>query len=737
MQKHVLMFLCGTIATSVATAATAEESKGLETIVVTAQRRVERLQDVPMAIAVVSGATMEKSGALGVHDVSLVAPGVQINFNGLNTMATVRGVGSASNGITAENNVALYIDGLYQSDSIAVNADLPNIENVQVLKGPQGTLYGRNATGGAILVTTKAPSKTWTGLVGAGYAEFNEKTFSGYLSGPINDRVRFALAAYSRTGDGYLKFSDPVTGGPTDRNVAPNRYQNAQLKFEADLADNLTATLGYRFALTDDARSAQFTPFAHVSPTLPAPPARSTSPDLKSNNDPNKTLDFAHELSLNLVWRTSIGELTSTSGYLREKLKGAFDVDGTYAPLTWVSYGYNEETYQSNLNYQITAIKDLALVIGGTYYNDKRTFPYSSLTFINRALFSTVYNLNTRDTYQLYVDGTYNISDALSLTVGGGYSHERTSLTFAQKNGAGVITIPPVKNTTSFKKFTPKASLRYAFDRDTSVYLSYAEGFKAGLWTPNMAPVVPVKQETIKAYELGLKMVRPQFRFDAAGFYYDYTDLQVSAVIPDPTCTLPPTQCTLRQFVTNGPKARIYGIDGQVTLTPAERLNVRLGAAWVHARYRSFTNAVGTGLNAATGLNVNPQTQDFTGLPLQRSPSFSGNIGVDYDLLTSYGDVLFATNVKFTTSYVPSDGSTYGVLASSGLVNKQRYVQEGYVLVNGNITWTDPSGHYSVGAFVRNLTDKKYWITYNSSARGDYGTYAAPRTFGGRVKYMF
>lgn len=736
--RGVLILALAQAVLSQTTVAANAEGSGLEEVIVTAQRRTERLENVPMSVAVVSAETMAKAGAVTLHDLMQVTAGLVMNLNGTNTQPSLRGVSYAASGSFGENNVALYIDGLYQGDAIGINSDFANIADVQVLKGPQGTLYGRNATGGAILINTKAPSKTFTGTAEASYAEYNEKFFGGYVSGPITDYIRYSLAAQSRSGPGYIKYSDPVTGGPTNRSVEPFRQQNVQVKLEADVTDDLTATLGYTYNLSDDGKGLLFTPLAYVAPTVPAPPLRSPSPDLKSQNYKSVALDFAHSVLFKLSWRTGIGTLTSTAGYDNRRLKGAFDFDGTYVNQLYIPYLIPSETYQENLNYQITTIKNLDLVVGGSYYHDRRDVPRS---WVLAGGVNTSYSYNTalKRAYQFYVDGTYHLTDQLSLTAGGGYAHEYSSIYYAFQtpaaNAAGTFSVGPINKATTFKKFSPRASLRYEFMPQTDVYFSYSEGFKAGLWQQSIPPAAPVRQETIKAFELGFKMARPKFRFEAAGFYYDYKDLQVSANVIDPLCQTPPN-CTIRILVVNGPKSHIYGADSQFIWTPVDRLNLRIGGAYVHARFLSFPNASGTGLNAATNTNVAGQVQDWSGQQLPRAPSFTGNVSADYDILTSYGDFLIAANASFTTSYVVGNGSLYGPLAGA-LANKQRYRQGGYALLNTQVTWTDPSGHYSLGVFVRNLTDKKYWLNYQGSAPGDYGTYAPPRVFGGRVKATF
>ena len=187
---------------SVGAEAQSTDATTLNEIVVTAQRRAERIEDVPMSITAILPDAAEARGIRNVQDLGQAVAGVQVNFQGAYTYPSVRGVTSLTTGVGFENNVALYIDGFYQPDAVAVNADFANIESLQVLKGPQGALYGRNATGGALLLSTLKPAKELTGKLDLRYGNFNDATVSGFISGPVNDAIRLSVAGYARRSDG-------------------------------------------------------------------------------------------------------------------------------------------------------------------------------------------------------------------------------------------------------------------------------------------------------------------------------------------------------------------------------------------------------------------------------------------------------------------------------------------------------------------------------------------------------
>jgi iron complex outermembrane receptor protein len=241
---------------------------GLEEVIVTAQRRSERLEDVPASVAAVSGATLERQGTVRFTDFGQSVTGVQIGVTAGFTQPAIRGISTTIAGTGAENNVGMYVDGFYQNSPLSIDQDLANIQSVEVLKGPQGSLYGRNATGGAILVQTLEPGNTTSGKFTAGYGRFNDRDFTGFVTAPlVMDKLAFSLAGNYHKNDGYIKdincFANPSTRAatsPTRRigtygcNTAPYTSESARVKIKWTASDALSFTVGYNFAYNIDAR---------------------------------------------------------------------------------------------------------------------------------------------------------------------------------------------------------------------------------------------------------------------------------------------------------------------------------------------------------------------------------------------------------------------------------------------------------------------------------------------------
>jgi iron complex outermembrane receptor protein len=757
---------------------TSQASAGNE-IVVTAQRRDELLEDVPMTVSVISNETMAASGVNSLRDLANVTTGYQLGQGGAFPQPAIRGVTTLTNG-TFENNVAIYVDGFYQVAPQAINIDLPNVDNIQVLKGPQGTLYGRNATGGAILLNTITPGDTWQGKVELTYARFDDKRASGYVAGPLSDMFGISLAGYIRRSDGYTKLASRTVPGATDGNAAPLEQDSVRAKLKANLTEDFTATLAYNYTHISDARGNMFTPYENVSGLYRLLPGGSTLPtelgtaawDYDARIESNQ-----HEGTLTLELKTGIGTLKSYTGYSEFTPTTSFDFDGSYANTGWNTSTFKQKTWQQAVDFSVDAINNVDLIVGGLYFHDDLNLigtgnasyvvgtpappvtsppPFSSLVLAQQG-----FSDQKKEAWAIYGDLTFHATSELSINVGGRYSAEDQHLSASLNSGTGAVILPKSFTSGSFNKFTPRASIRYEVGPRTNVYASYSKGFRSGafLGSPpgnNVANWLPAKQEEVDAFEAGFKTAGNTFHFELAGFYYNYKNLQVSATIPDPTCPapaagVPPCNRVITQ-IQNAPKATIYGVEGSFEYQPFENFTVRGGALWLHARYGDGTLFTGVGVNpAVAGINTNSDplktygnvtqvAQNIGGLQLSRAPNFSANLGADYLIPQGEGGFRVAANLKYTDSYVVTNPSIWGAAVGvpADRQREQRFREGNYVLLNASVTWTDPSDHYYVRVWGNNLTDHRYRLHYSgTSTFGTYSPMAEPLTFGGTVGYHF
>jgi iron complex outermembrane receptor protein len=787
---------------------TADATVDSNTIIVTAQRRSEALEDVPMTVSVVNQQTLSSLGVNTIRDLQNVTTGFMVNNSGSYPQPAIRGVTTINAG-AYENNVALFVDGLYEYTAQVLNMDLPNVQNIQVLKGPQGTLYGRNATGGAILIDTIDPGDTWHGNAEATYANYNDRRARGYAAGPLSDKIGLSVAGTFRKTDGYYKLASRTTPGAFDKeHFLGLEQETARVKLKFDLTDTFRATLGYNYIRSSDPRGVYFTPIENVN--TPYTGANATRPrDLGEVAGDVWDLDLhQHEGSLKLEWDSGIGTLRSVTGYTKEWLDTTYDSDGSYAAGTYSDSRIYDRIWQENVDYSINAIDKLDLVVGGNYYNIETHYqpgrenvnymapvgspagtPLSSYKKLSATLF-----FRTKEAWALFFDGTYHLTDKLSINAGGRYTEETQDVSGRKDyyctnsaSGAtclstltpGVASLTPYNASFSshYSKFTPRASIRYEITPRTNVYASYSRGFRAGEWNsvaPGESaaawpgPTGQVGPETVDAFELGLKSAGPRYHFDLAGFYYNYKDLQVSS-----TQFVNGVATVLLQQV---PKAHIYGIEGNFDYEVVDNVTIRAGATWLHARYGDGAIFTGVGVvPTSTGFNFNsdplkvlfnqafpPLAQDLTGKQMSRSPDFTGFVGIDYLIPKGDGGFRFAANLKYTTSYVVTNPSVWGGenlaafqarqkldpkampnnLASlagtpyASMANQQRAVQSGYALLNASVTWTDPSNHYYARLWGNNLTNIHYRVHYNPSS-ATYSPIGEPFTYGGTIGYKF
>ncbi|RYD25089.1 MAG: TonB-dependent receptor, partial [Lysobacteraceae bacterium] len=468
---------------------------------------------------------------------------------------------------------------------------------------------------------------------------------------------------------------------------------------------------------------------------------RAVALDEVSYNYPSRVSARTYEPTLTVAWKSGIGTLTSRTSYGWRKFGIDFDFDGSYRDLGFSAGRTGSRTFQTQVDYAIDAIDRLDLVIGGLYYDDQmrpadpfRNSDPSGYTTITYGpglspLTGSTSNFDTTS-YAIFADATYHLTDRLALNLGGRYSHDkRQAEEFIRNFVTNVQSLPVTKAVAEFSKFTPRASVRYELAPRTNVYASYSVGYRSGAFPPNIvstpAQLVPVRPETLKAYEAGFKTAGRNLRAEVAAFYYDYRNYNVSIIAINPV-----TQ-SLTSIVGNAPKATIKGIEAQVAFTPIPETNITFAGSYLHARYGRFPNASGTGLNAMTNLNIGGQTQDWTGKQMSRAPDFSATASLDRTFDLFGGELVAAGTLAYSDSYVITNPSLFGPLAAPELRDKQRYRQGKTTFLNAQLNWTDPSGHYLVGVYGKNIFNEKFRATYSGSALyGDYGVAGQPVTYG-------
>jgi iron complex outermembrane receptor protein len=701
--------------------APSSQENNIGEIVVTAQRRSERQEDVPMSVQAISQDDLVKTGTVTFDDLDKIAPGVTMGRVGEFTQPSIRGISTSVLGPGEENNVATYIDGFYQADQLALSGDLVNLSDVEILKGPQGALYGRNATGGAILINTLDPSNTFDAKVQGTYGRFNDRGGQAYLNVPIASNVAFNLSLNYRQNDGYIRDITGIYLPPyaSNTDAAPYYSYGARAKLKIDLTDNLAITFGYTYKFFSDPSSTTW--YISQYNVFPIPPGDGV--DRVSQSIPDIYTNTTNSPTAKIEYKTPIGTLTSHTSYSRQAVDFANDYDGLKEDIVQAGASvWTRDTFQETLDYNITVIDRLNLLTGFDFLRDAGLG--TSWTKVAGDLLPSAMNEMRTSAYALYVNGTYSATDQLSLAAGVRYSDEIKKFTSIYGSGPDEgESLFPGLDQKSFVNFSPNLTARYQVAPNSNVYGSISRGFKSGTFnsintSPSATPPPPVQPETITAYEVGFKTNQNPVRIETAAYFYDYKNLQVSSTTVE--------ENLITAVLQNAATAHIYGVEGSVDYSPIQNWNLRGGAAFNHARYINYPTAQAAVL---VGGFITQGSQNWGGLPLPRAPDWTANLASDYTIPLKNSKLNLALSEFYTSSYVPVsdsfDPATHALLFQQG----------GYALTNGSLTWTGPGDHLWLSLYSNNMFNRRYRIYYNYSTFGAYDVENQPVTYGVRVGY--
>lgn len=688
------------------TSATPPEAGSESDIVVTAQRRSELLREVPATVTVLSSATLQAANITNSLQLTQVTPGLQFAQLGAYAQPVLRGVGSQISASGNATNVAVYIDGIYQATPLTNNFDFFGLDGIEVLKGPQGTLYGRNAAGGAILVTTRKPTFDTTGEFQATYGSFNERRFNGYLSTGITSNLAVNVTGQYRASDGYI-----TNIFPQPRRRGANEVWSGRAKLLWQPATNVEFLLTVDHTDSDDpvgmlSGTFRGNSFA-IGKGLPIPYGQY---EVALNTDPY----FRFQTSgVTLRAQVDLGAFTVTSLTGGRRTVSHQLIDADYTPAATPANGGIAITLdgpQAQFSQEFTATSNstgpLRWTVGATY-NDESD---RQVNVVNGAL---SFNARTKtQNVSAFGELTYNLTDALSITGGARYSAETKHLTTA--NTTLYQDVKPI----TFTAWTPRAVVKYAVTPRTNIYASFNKGFKSGGYNP-AGPAVAFqafRPEKIDAYEAGVKSDELRaISLEAAGFLYNYSDIQFQTANPTPVPGAP------LLTIVNAAKARIYGGELNTTVRPLAGLTAQFGVAYTHGRYTSFPAAPIT-RPIPTGGNVTIFA-DGSGKTLIRVPTWSGNAGINYKQSVSFGTIDFGGNVYFSSGFFGDVGN--------------RLRQPAYQVVNTTLGLTLPGDRFRVSFWTRNLLDQKYDLQLYDPAQSDRHITAPPRTIGGTVNVKF
>jgi iron complex outermembrane recepter protein len=710
---------------------------GLEEIIVTAQKRTENIQDVPAAVTVLSGTQIENSGAQNVEGLLALVP--TLNFresvSTIDSSIFLRGVGTINFSIAAEPSVAFVLDGVVQARAGEAFGDLYDVERIEVLRGPQGTLFGKNASAGAINVVSRKPGDQFGGYVDVSAFEDNEYRARASVDMPMGERVRSRVTAMYGTFDGFIR---NLTYG---RDV--NGYERWGLRgiVEADATDKLTLTFIADYREADDDCCAE------VIGTTPTGTAAQTQAGIDIDGDEvravrnnliNRTIETSWGGSLQADYDLGGGTLTSITAYRDWENNGLRDGDYADTPYVGIAQLHDfgpqpSTTLTQELRYASASGGRVEYVVGAYYYKAEaeRTFQRddivcsaSTLPPVNGLIpcapgASTLTLPSSRATFGSEIENvaafgqaTFNVTDALRLIAGGRYTrdevsafHDRIPSPIA---GPGVRTDGSgYRLNTDDSDFSPRAGIQYDLTDSMMSYATYARGYKGPafnvFFNQNPDQLNAIEAETADSYEVGLKttLFDQRLLFNTAVFYAQYDNFQAN--------NFDLLNGVVITRLTNAGKISTRGAEIDVLARPTDTFTVSGGVAYTDAQIDEFNLPAGA-----------PTTDTRKGERLPLAPEWKASLSASWRIAlpTSFDLELGATGV-YTDEQV-SD-------LNNNPIQRPALTIDSYSVLDANIALVDDDDRYRINLMINNVFDESYASLITPGGPGGSFRYLIPR----------
>jgi len=734
-------------AAAAAATAAAAPAEGLTDIVVTAERRDVSLQQAPLSVSAITSETLKAANINDITGLNGTVPGLVVaKSGGGERIITIRGVGSETpENTNTQPGVSYHIDGVYIFNSIAASAAFIDVAQVEVLRGPQGTLFGQGSTGGTINVVSIEPSTdSVSGNVNAGYGNYNYMEGSGALNVPLSDTLAVRGAFQFTKHDGYAH----ATEVPGTR------------KYDLDDQDETGWRLGAKWQPASN--------FSIVLNTVQFT-SNTNGPAQKNILDPNPdprelTQDYPGrsvvktQLYTGVVkWETPFATIKSITGYQKLHSEQAWDADGldtalfyaqTYNPISFTGVAYDHvplwesdtKSWSQEINLTSNGTGPFNWVLGGVYLHSSNSqyvneYRSDDDNFLQEALpTNTAWNdplvstltyaeLSTikRDLYAFFAQGTYSLTSQLKLTAGVRYNHDKATGMFDSMSGgasgqtSGAYLQPSSTGGRKGDAWTGKVALDYQITPANMVYASWTRGFKPGginsaASTGNSYAVLPTyKQETVDSFEIGTKnsLLGNTLQLNGDVFYSNYRGYQASQT----------SDVLQGSGIFNVGSAKIFGIEGEVKALLGQNTRLGLNAAYLHTKF-------GDGIVVNDG-DGNPA--DISGNRLPNAPSFTLTGSIDQDIVLGFGKITAHADAKYSSKYYFSAFNLDDISTGS------------FAIANASLGYEPNRGGWKVIAFVRNIFDKNVlsYAQQNFVSHTNNYQFQPPRTYGVRASVNF
>lgn len=675
----------------------------LEEVVVTAQKRAENVQDVPIAITAATADLLEKTGITGSDELTQVVPNLQFSRQVGSATPFIRGVGTKNSSVGDESSVSTYVDGVYYSSMAGSVMDFNNIERVEVLRGPQGTLFGRNATGGLIHVITKDPVFETTGMVGVGYGTYGEARFNGYFSTGVSDSVAMDLSAfYLNRDEGY---GDNQTRGE-ERPGEESSSLRSKLLWDIDDKSSLIVS-----ALTTNRRSDVGVARQPAEGTTATGGGTNTGDfqDVNTNQEPLIDTDGD---SYSAKYRRDFEHFELISTTARTVTYQDFLLDQDSGPAEIVNFYIRQHTKQLTQEFQFNSLGagPLQWTAGLYYLNSDASYDNSVISTPNADI--GVDSVQETTSYAVYAQGSYDISDATKLTLGARHTQDDRELSGTTTVGNNVT---PFEADEDWSSPSWRLALDHQLRENVLLYGSYSRGFKSGVYNTlvvtGSAPE-PVDPEELDAYEVGFKgdFLDRSLRVNAAAFYYDFKNLQLQQILGGAV------------FLFNVGDSEMYGAEVETQYYVTENFDLNASLALLDTEYTNFDN--GPVISPNPNGSGNTQTfADLAGNEMTRAPKTTVSLSANYRQDTDLGEL------NYNVSYYYNDGFYWEP--------DNRTEQDSYDVLNAEVALTTKSDAWRFRLYGRNMLDSEYSYYSQQSTFGDFVSSAPPATFGVEAEYRF
>jgi iron complex outermembrane receptor protein len=724
----------------------------LEEITVTARKVEENLQETPIAITVITGAALDDRQVFRTEMLDQVVPNLQyannapLAGNNASSAVFIRGIGQTDPTSTVDPGVGLYIDDVYIGNAVGGSMALRDVANVQVLRGPQGTLFGRNTIGGAVLITTKDPGEEFGGEVRAGFGDDNLVDGFVALDVPFSENFRTRWALGLRQQDGYVTRPDGTDLGDTDN-------FSGMTKWVFTPSERVRAALALDYVKSDENGSPLVFAVINEAATFPRVASQDagcpgvvfpTSGPVPQVDDPRCANDFqgagpfanngslplsstfenfggSLNLSFDLSERLTLKSITS---YREVDWVGVRDADNTPLPILHTYYDVTGDQLSEEL--QLTYQTDRLVGVFGAYYFEQTSDDIVTVELnppppgVQR---DSDNNKVDNQSWAVFTQWTFDFTDMFSATVGGRYTEDKKDAFPDQFDLAtpNIKQVPAIWYSDTFSSFTPSASLSLKWNESAMTYLSYSEGFKGGGWNSHFNAVLtpaqqaalhPFAPEEAQTIELGAKfdLAGNTLRLNMAVFSSDYTDMQLTYRGPAPAGVAP--------FVTNAGETSIDGAEVELTWLPIESLQLEASMGYLDATIDSLSNIPFAVLP--------PGLVEGNALPY--APEFQGHFGIGYTAHAGSWEIVPRVDVSYQdeTFFDATNTLEISQVDTVTTVNVQVQVR--------NEKWRFIAG-------LNNATDEEYPIAGNSSLTTGSGyaeiAYARPQQWFAGIEYDF